>query len=100
MKSVALAFTLIVISIVSVEGDSTIDPTNHQAWAANIGFADWRPTASDGVSIGESYCAGYIYAANVGWIKMGTGAPANGASYTNSAASDFGVNCFAGAAGE
>ena len=43
---------------------------------------------------------GYIYGANVGWINLGDGTPANGTSYTNTSATDFGVNCSAGAAGE
>src|ERR1044071_10387731 len=97
-------FTIIaaalVLSALAARADTTIDPANHYAWGANIGFTDWRPSIPDGVNIGENFCAGSIYAANVGWITMGTGAPANGASYSNSSASDFGVNCSAGAAGE
>jgi hypothetical protein len=100
MKSIGLAFALIVIGIAQVEADSTIDLTNHQAWAANFGFTDWRPSSTDGLNIGPNFCSGFIYAANVGWIKMGTGAPTNSPSYSNSSASDFGVNCSAGATGE
>jgi hypothetical protein len=86
--------------VASSHADTTIDPTNHYAWGANIGFTDWRPNPTDGVNIGDNFCAGFIYAANVGWIKMGTGAPTNGTSYSNTSASDFGVNCSAGAPGE
>src|SRR3954452_24905462 len=80
--------------------DTTINPVNRYAWGANIGFTDWRPSTTDGVNVGTNFCAGFIYAANVGWIKMGAGAPTDGISYSNSSASDFGVNCFAGVAGE
>jgi hypothetical protein len=100
MKSIGLALTLIVVGIAQVEADSTIDLTNHQAWAANFGFSDWRPSSTNGVNIGLNFCSGFIYAANVGWITMGTGAPTNGVSYSNSSASDFGVNCSTGATGE
>src|SRR5687767_4930315 len=55
---------------------------------------------ADGVNIGPNFCAGFIYAANVGWIKMGAGIPADGLSYSNTSANDFGVNLSAGAPGE
>src|SRR2546423_10798449 len=98
-KTLGLALAIILIRIAPAPADTTIDPTNHYGWGANIGFTDWRPNTTDGVNIGTNFCAGYIYAANVGWIKMGTGAPANGTSYSNTSATDFGVNCSAGAAG-
>ena len=106
MKRISSLFQIFIVSAfllfaaVSGYADTTIDLTNHYAWGANVGFTDWRPSTTDGVNIGPNYCAGFIYAANVGWIKMGAGVPANGSSYSNSSASDFGVNCSAGAAGE
>src|SRR3954462_13017205 len=100
MKSIGLTTLLILMFVLSSRADTTIDPTNYYGWGANIGFTDWRPSTTDGVNIGTNFCSGFIYAANVGWIKMGTGAPANGTSYSNTSATDFGVNCSAGAAGE
>src|SRR5205823_3590164 len=99
-KTIGLALATTLMGIASAHADTTIDPTNHYAWGANIGFTDWRPSTTDGVNIGPNFCAGFIYTANVGWIKMGAGAPANGTSYSNTSASDFGVNCSAGAVGE
>jgi hypothetical protein len=100
MKTLGLALGLSVVFITAGRANTTIDPVNHYAWGANIGFTDWRPSTSDGVNIGDNFCAGFIYAANVGWMQMGTGTPANGTSYSNTSATDFGVNCSAGAAGE
>src|SRR5687767_16037839 len=101
MKRVLLAGAALLIALVcAARADTTIDPTNHYAWAANIGITDWRPSTADGVNIGENFCSGFIYAANVGWIKMGAGTPTNGSSYSNTSATDFGVNCAAGAPGE
>ena len=37
-------------------------------------------------------CMGYLYSANVGWINLGSGAPANGIRYQNLTGTDFGVN--------
>src|SRR5688572_15053062 len=94
----AAAITLFVTS--ASRADTTIDTVNRYAWGANVGFTDWRPSMADGVNIGPNFCAGFIYAANVGWIKMGTGIPADGLSYSNTSAHDFGVNSSAGAPGE
>src|SRR5205085_1050459 len=99
-KILCLVATVTFALSVSSHADTTIDPSNHYAWGANIGFVDWRPSTTAGVNIGANFCAGYIYAANVGWITMGAGTPANGTSYSNTSATDFGVNCSAGAAGE
>lgn len=71
---------------------TTINPTNHFAYGANIGWLDWHGDVTNGVVIGEFVCSGYIYAANVGWIHLGDGAPANGIRYQNNSATDYGVN--------
>lgn len=70
----------------------TINANNHYSYGANIGFMDWAPNGGYGVSIGEFVCAGYVYAANVGWISLGSGFPTNGIQYSNNSAADFGVN--------
>lgn len=62
------------------------------AWSPNIGWLNWRPDPTSGVQVGEYICSGFIYAANVGWINLGSGAPTNGIQYSNASAADFGVN--------
>lgn len=99
-KIVQFAVAITLPLIASAHADTTIDPANRYAWGANIGFTDWRPSTADGVSVGPNFCSGFIYTANVGWIKMGTGMPAHGTSYSNDSPSDFGVNCSVGPAGE
>jgi len=76
----------------SLHGDSTINPTNRAAWGANIGWIDWRGDVTHGAVIGEYVCSGSLYAANTGWINLGSGRPANGIAYLNNTADDFGVN--------
>jgi hypothetical protein len=73
-------------------GATTINAANKYAYGANIAWMDWSGDTNSGVVIGEFVCSGYIYAANVGWINLGSGAPANGIQYQNLAANDFGVN--------
>ena len=100
IKRAQLTGIILLLFVLAAKGQTTIDPTNKYAWGANIGFTNWRPSDADGVNIGDNFCSGFIYGANVGWIKMGTGAPSNGTSYSNTSASDFGVNCTAGAPDE
>jgi len=71
---------------------TTIDPTNRYAYAANLGWVDWRGDTANGAVIGDYVCSGYIYSANVGWIHLGGGTPANNIRYQNNSASDYGVN--------
>ena len=91
MKKIQLVFLSLVVGV-SAHAASTINSTNAYSWAANAGWMNWRPSAADGVAIGEYVCSGYIYGANVGWINLGSGAPSNHIQYSNATAADFGVN--------
>lgn len=90
VKTIALFVSLLLASELSAA--PTINSTNHYSYGANIGVMDWLPNGGYGVSIGEFVCAGYVYSANVGWISLGSGFPVNGIQYSNSSATDFGVN--------
>ena len=76
----------------SAPAATTIDAANKYAYAANLGWVDWRGDTNNGAVIGEYVCSGYLYSANVGWINLGSGSPANQIQYQNNSASDFGVN--------
>ncbi len=89
--SLAAAATLL-LAADPVSGQTTIDPTNQYAYAANAGWVGMRGDTTNGVVIGEYVCSGYAYAANVGWINFGSGTAANGVYYQNNTATDFGVN--------
>ncbi len=75
-----------------LQAATTINAVNHYAYGANLGWMDWRCDTANGAVIGEYVCSGYIYAANVGWIHLGGGAPANGIQYQNNSGTDYGVN--------
>lgn len=90
-----LIVTAVVFSFIishSAFAGTTIDTANHYAWGPNLGWMDWRGDTANGAVIGEYVCSGYIYSANVGWINLGNGAPADGIYYSNTTASDWGVN--------
>lgn len=90
MKILAILLGLIIAADLSAS--PTINANNHDSYGANFGFMDWAPNGGYGVSIGEFVCGGYVYAANAGWMSLGTGFPANGIQYANNSATDFGVN--------
>jgi hypothetical protein len=90
MKKLCL-IALIALPI-AARAASTISPGNPYSYGGNIGWMNWRASTADGVEIGEYVCSGYIYGANVGWIHMGNGTPANNIQYSNTSATDFGVN--------
>jgi len=73
-------------------GSTTIDPVNKFAYAANAGWINWEGDGAHGAEIGQFFCAGSIFAANLGWIHLGGGAPLNGVHYQNNSATDYGVN--------
>jgi hypothetical protein len=89
---ILLAITLLIGSLASARAATTINASNKFSYGANFGWMDWRGDTNNGAVIGQYVCSGYIYAANVGWIHLGSGAPTNGVQYQNLAASDFGVN--------
>lgn len=70
---------------------STVDTVLRHAYGANTGWVNARPSTSTGLVVGEYYCSGYVWSANLGWINFGDGEPANKIRYSNSGG-DFGVN--------
>jgi hypothetical protein len=79
-------------AVAPARAESNINEDQPYAWGANFGWLNWRPGPASGVEVGQFICSGTIYSANVGWINLGSGSPANGIAYRNQSASDFGVN--------
>jgi hypothetical protein len=91
MKAFLTSLALLA-SLAVIHAATTIDAGNRDAYGANLGWLDWRGDTSNGAVVGEYVCSGYLYSANVGWINLGNGSPANQIQYQNNSASDFGVN--------
>ncbi|MDZ8118939.1 hypothetical protein [Pontiella agarivorans] len=87
-----LIMLLSILSVSTAFSESTIAPVNSEAYGANIGWVDARADGTNGMIVGEFYCSGYLYSANVGWIHLGDGSPMNGKNYAQNYASDYGVN--------
>ncbi len=89
----ALFTTAIYLGLMVASAFATsINATNRFAYGANFGWLDWRGDTNHGAVIGEYVCSGYLYAANVGWIHLGSGNPSDGIRYQNLTTNDFGVN--------
>jgi hypothetical protein len=74
------------------QAQTTIDPINNDAYGANIGWINAQGDVVNGMVVGDSFCWGYIYSANCGWIHLGNGNPQFGQKYGNNSASNYGVN--------
>jgi len=82
----------------SLRAESNIDPGHAVISSDWIGQLNWLPGNDHGASINQYYCSGYIYGAQIGFISLGTGVPADKFHYKNNSASDFGVNVLPGGA--
>ena len=87
-----LSPAVLLLGALAALGDSTIDMTDKYAYGANIGWINLEGDGTNGVVVGEFFLSGSAWGANVGWIDFGDGSPANGVSYANDSADDFGVN--------
>ncbi len=89
-----LFFVLYAVSINAMlaAAESTINPDDRHAYGANVGWIDARGDVATGAVIGQHFCSGMLWCANVGWISLGAGAPSNGWSYANDSPADWGVN--------
>lgn len=88
----ALLLSTLSLPLSNVFGATTINAANKFAYAANLGWVDWRGDTNNGAVIGDFVCAGNIFSANTGWINLGDGTPTNGIQYQNLSAGDCGVN--------
>jgi hypothetical protein len=90
---VCLGLALLGAALVGpASAQSTVSSTDRYVYAANAGWIDARPSATDGARVLENICAGYLYGANIGWIHLGNGAPPSGEFYGQTGPADYGVN--------
>jgi len=73
---------------------STIITGFHHAYAANLGWTNWKHDTStpSGISADPLILRGHAYGANFGWIDLGDGAPAGADGHYTQSGGDIGVN--------
>lgn len=91
-KTLALMACVQLAAWLPVVASATMNSDHPYAYGANMGWLNLRGDTTNGTSLGLFYSQGYIWSPNVGWINMGSGTPANGWSYANNSATDWGVN--------
>ncbi|GEM_PF-5871864 len=62
------------------------------AWGSTSGWQNWNASPVTGIVVGDSFLSGYIWCSTTGWIHLGDGTPDQGQAYSNSSATDYGVN--------
>lgn len=75
-------------------GATNIDPNStgqKYGWSENGGWLNLQGDVTNGVRVNASYLQGFAWHENFGWINFGDGSPL-GPQYSNTLASDHGVN--------
>jgi len=71
---------------------STIHEEKPYIYSASSGWINTYADGNNGLTVYSDYLSGFAYAANLGWIYFGDGAPDDGVAYQNSQSDDTGVN--------
>ncbi len=69
----------------------SISTTDKYAWSENTGWLNFNST-HEAVTVFDDHLEGYVWAENIGWIRLGTHTGGGSFSYTNSLATNYGVN--------
>lgn len=90
-SNLTIGIALIVLAgCLAVAG--TITESEAFVWSENIGWINWKSDEETHVAICPNVLSGFIWSENCGWINLGNGVPEDGIQYSNTSASDFGVN--------
>jgi hypothetical protein len=96
MARIAIVHVVLLLTLSSTFGQSSVDPADKYAWSENIGWTNWRdagtPGGATGALVHASFLSGLVWAENAGWLNLGAGSPFNGIHYANATDADFGVN--------
>jgi hypothetical protein len=61
------------------------------AWGENTGWANFDPTGG-GVTVYDDHLEGYVWAGNIGWIRLGTYTGGDAHTYASTTNLNYGVN--------
>ncbi len=91
MKPLGFAICILLISTTLVLAAVNIDAINKWAWGTNVGWVNFSADTG-GVTVYADHLEGYAWGENIGWIRMGTCESGSPCTYSNTSASDYGVN--------
>ncbi len=91
-----LSICLLTVAILFIDSitcaQTSVDSVDKFSYSANSGWIDWQGDVNSGARFTSEIGMGFIYSANIGWINLGDGLPDDGVRYSNTSATDFGVN--------
>ncbi len=61
------------------------------AWSTNAGWLNFKDT-NGGASVHADHLEGYVWAENVGWIRLGANTTGGSITYGNTTTTNYGVN--------
>jgi len=89
----ALSLTILLSLTATIsQAASTIHQEKPYIYSASSGWINTYADGNNGLTVYSDYLSGYAYAANLGWIYFGDGAPDDGIAYQNATSDDTGVN--------
>jgi hypothetical protein len=83
--------TVSLFSVAYAATNSNIDPEAKWAWSTNAGWINFDPP-NGGVAVCSDHLEGYAWGENVGWIRLGTYTGRDAHTYSNTSATNYGVN--------
>ncbi len=86
----ALLLSLLVFTV-TYASVFNIDNTNKWAYGTNIGWLNFKDS-NGGMQVFSDHLEGYVWAENVGWIRLGTYESGGTHTYANDAAGTYGIN--------
>ena len=73
-----------------------IDTIKKWAWGTNVGWVNFAPVVgvdgSHGATVQADHLEGYAWGESIGWIRLGTHTGGGAYSYSNTSATNYGVN--------
>jgi hypothetical protein len=89
--SLALLLACAASAYASAAPTGSFSDTDKYIWSETSGWLNFTPSGS-GVVVYPDHLEGYLWAENIGWIKLGSNSAGGNYSYTNGAATNWGVN--------
>ncbi len=77
-------------TVFSVNADIISDTDKH-AWSANAGWFNFKATHKQ-ARVYDDHLEGYVWAQNIGWIRLGSFVGGGNHSYANNSATSYGIN--------
>ncbi len=89
----SLILLLVIVNLLAPNASAmgNIDSTDKYAWSFTSAWINFRPSYG-GVTVYPDHLEGYAWSEQSGWIQLGSQGGGDSNYYTNTSATDWGVN--------